>query len=300
MPQSIGNDLRPAQPAIEARIARGLLRHIRQVRLVAEAGSTQDAAKELADQQPGLLVIADRQTNGRGRLGRRWETGRGLGVSATFVVRASQEVRQRMALLLGLAACTTVEAALGARTLDSGSVDPFALKLVDESAAVGEAAGTPSASNTPRVGLRWPNDVVEVVEGRPARKLAGVLVEAEWDLVFAGIGVNVDQHADDWGDELRERAASLRQLGGVWPRSRVAVALAMAVDAWLDRGAESVVEAWSRRNVLVGRRCVFLHDRERYVGRVRAIDPLSRVELEVDGGEVVRLPAETTSLIEIE
>ena len=73
------------------------------------------------------------------------------------------------------------------------------------------------AALTPlRPSVRAPNDVY--VDGR---KLAGVLAESvvgAVPLVVLGVGVNVGQRPDDWPPELRGRAVSLAELGGVVPR----------------------------------------------------------------------------------
>ena len=117
----------------------------------------------------GTLVIADRQTSGRGRAGRRWASESGQGIWMTLIERPNDaEAVDVLSLRLGLRA---------ARALDRYAESPIRLK--------------------------WPNDLY-VGE----RKLAGILVEARWranrlDWVAIGIGVNVRAPTD------MENAASL-------------------------------------------------------------------------------------------
>src|SRR5918999_4906504 len=107
------------------------------------AGSTLDVAHEAgADGAPaGTLILAEEQTAGRGRSGRRWSSPRGTGLWLTLVERPNDSrAIEVLSLRLGLRA---------ARALDR------------------------FASAT--VGLKWPNDLYL---GRG--KLAGILVEARW------------------------------------------------------------------------------------------------------------------------
>ncbi|MFL5577064.1 MAG: biotin--[acetyl-CoA-carboxylase] ligase [Gemmatimonadaceae bacterium] len=121
--------------------------------------STMDAAHELAaaGAPAGTLVLADRQTAGRGRAGKGWSSPAGSGVWMTLVERPRDAAMlEVLSLRLGLRAAPVLE----------------------------RWAPAP-------VRLKWPNDLY--VGGR---KLAGVLVEARWredrpEWVAVGVGVNV-------------------------------------------------------------------------------------------------------------
>jgi len=99
----------------------------------------------------GLVVVADEQRAGRGRLGRRWESPPGASLLVSVLVRR-----------------------------ESGDAQPVtmatALALAD---AVGAVAGF-------RPALKWPNDLVV-----GDRKLAGVLAETDGTSVVVGAGCNV-------------------------------------------------------------------------------------------------------------
>jgi BirA family biotin operon repressor/biotin-[acetyl-CoA-carboxylase] ligase len=121
--------------------------------------STMDDAHGLAavDAPSGTVVLANRQTSGRGRSGRRWASDGGQGVWMTMTARPNDaDAVEVLSLRLGLRV---------ARALDRHAASP--------------------------VRLKWPNDLF--VGGG---KLAGILVEARWranriDWVAIGIGVNV-------------------------------------------------------------------------------------------------------------
>lgn len=142
-----------------------------------EVGSTNDDAKRLAraGAAEGTLVVAARQTGGRGRFGRVWDSPPG-GVYASMVLRPP---------------CTPAEVS--------------ALSLV---VGLGVARSLEALGVT--VGLKWPNDIE-----LGGRKLGGILLEmaaeadrVEW--VVAGIGINVADTGREGSAWLRESVPSLR------------------------------------------------------------------------------------------
>lgn len=129
------------------------------VELHAEVGSTLDAAHALAaaGAPAGTLVLADRQTAGRGRGGRAWASAGGQGLWITLVEHVG----------------------------DPAAIEVLSLRLgLHAAAALDRFAAAP-------VRLKWPNDLYV-----GAGKLAGILVEARWrdarpEWVAVGMGVNV-------------------------------------------------------------------------------------------------------------
>lgn len=121
--------------------------------------STMDEAHRLAagGAPAGTLVLADAQTAGRGRGGRRWASESGHGLWLTLVERPS---------------------------------DPAALEVLSLRLGVGLAERLQRFADAD-VGVKWPNDLYVA-----RRKLAGILVEARWhagrpDWVAVGVGINV-------------------------------------------------------------------------------------------------------------
>lgn len=127
-------------------------------------GSTLDIAHSVAaDGAPdGTLVLADAQTAGRGRSGKRWTSAPGSGIWLTFIERDLDPATiSLLALRLGIAAADALQ--------------PFA--------------------DSP-IGVKWPNDLQ-----LGAAKLAGILAEARWrdgapEWVAVGMGINVSPPAD--------------------------------------------------------------------------------------------------------
>lgn len=129
------------------------------VELLEETRSTLDIAHRLAGSgaKSGTLVVADKQTAGRGRNGARWSSEPGIGLWLSLIERpADPSGVEVLSLRVGIRA---------ARSLDLFAAEPIRLK--------------------------WPNDLY-VGEG----KLAGILIEARWrndrlEWVAIGIGINV-------------------------------------------------------------------------------------------------------------
>jgi BirA family biotin operon repressor/biotin-[acetyl-CoA-carboxylase] ligase len=178
-------------------------------------GSTNDVA--LADAQEGLVVIADRQSAGRGRRGHTWYSppAAGLYVSVVLVPANARVDPQRATMLTtigaGVAIAEGVEAATGLRT-----------------------------------DLKWPNDVYAA-----RRKLAGILAEAgSGGMVIVGYGINVA--AAVLPPELRDRATSLEsELGRPIDPTPVLIetlaALARRYDDLLAGRFDAILDAWRRR-----------------------------------------------------
>ncbi|MBD5518863.1 MAG: biotin--[acetyl-CoA-carboxylase] ligase [Lachnospiraceae bacterium] len=149
-------------------------------------GSTNPDAKRFAEEGAphGTIVVADRQTAGRGRRGRSWESPAGKSIYFTIVVRPEFEP-------------------------DKASMITLVVAL-----AVAEAVREETGLST---GIKWPNDVV--VNGK---KICGILTEMsmtpemnEIQFLVAGVGVNVNQDSEeDFTPELRGRATSLKMENG--------------------------------------------------------------------------------------
>ena len=183
-----------------------------------EVTSTMDVAHALAaDGAPaGTLVLAERQTAGRGRAGKQWSSPAGTGLWLTLVERPRDRAGlEVLSLRVGLEV---------ANALDGLAPSP--------------------------VQLKWPNDLYAA-----GRKLAGVLVEARWreqrpDWVAIGVGLNVAPPPGvTTAAGLRTGATRLRALGVVVRAIRGACA---ARGALLPHERA----AWEARDMALGRPCV--------------------------------------------
>lgn len=200
------------------------------IRTLAETGSTNADLIHLArtGAEEGLWLRAERQTAGRGRLGRDWVSPVGNLHASTLVrLRATDPAAPTLALVAAVALEETV-----------------ALFLRD--------GGTPaSSSSSGRDGtglrLKWPNDLL--LDGA---KLSGILLERAEDAVVIGIGVNLAHHPD-----LPDRpTTSLAAHGATVDPAMFLETLAESVARWLARwrteGLAPVRQRWIDRAHPIG------------------------------------------------
>lgn len=140
-----------------------------------------------------------------------------------------------------------------------------------------------------RFGIKWPNDVLAPDGG----KVAGILIERVGDAAIVGIGVNVRQRA--FHAEIVRRARSLSMIGLEVDRLDVLTALVTGVDTWLAAPDELVLEAYRRRDALLGTHARFACAGRLVEGRVIDVDPTRGIRVAASGGEET-LPAALTTV----
>jgi BirA family biotin operon repressor/biotin-[acetyl-CoA-carboxylase] ligase len=190
------------------------------IRLVAETGSTNADLRALAiaGWPEGNWLRAERQTAGRGRLGREWQSLEGnLHASTLIRLRPTDPPVTGLGLLLGV----SVQSALS-DLLPHGAFQ-----------------------------LKWPNDVM-----LSGAKLAGMLLEREGEWVIAGIGINVAS-APPLADRETIALANVPG-GESITAAQVLDALILSLDHWLMRwragGSAEIITAWENRAYPIGTR----------------------------------------------
>lgn len=185
-------------------------------------GSTSDRARQLAEDGCRLpaMVVADRQSAGKGRRGRRWESDSPHGLWLTAVVAGRGGETRVLPLRVGLAVSRTLEV-----------VAPEV-----------------------RVEIKWPNDIVV-----GDRKLGGILCESVRDAVLIGIGLNLNHPAPELPTDVTPPATSLRlECGHPIARARALTHMAQALGALWTRPAAGIVAEdlaeLNARSALRGRR----------------------------------------------
>jgi len=219
--------------------------------------STNRVAMEMAENgaKHGTVVVADAQTAGRGRMGRRWVSPAGKNVYVSLLLRPPVPTADApsLALVAGVALADAVE-----------------------------AVGVPAA-------LKWPNDLY-----CGGRKAAGILAEMASDPdgvrhVVIGVGLNVNGVENDFPPDLRGTATSLRMCAGRTFR-RVDV-LGRLLDAFGTRYAEflgggfaSLRDSWDRRDFLRGRRVLLRRQGGEGWGTADGLDTAGALRFLPDGG----------------
>ena len=233
------------------------------VRVLQNTTSTNDEASRAAleGHPEGLVIFAESQSAGRGRMGRRWSspTGRGLWFSALL----------RPSLTPG--ECTQLTAA-------------SAIALVR---AIQSATGI-----TPEI--KWPNDLL--IKGK---KIAGILTEMSAELehvrsLVLGIGIDVNQTASEFPADLRGIATSLKLATGKnVSRPDLAEAVLRNLDHEYARilagNFAAVAEEWASHCSTLGKQATIDMGTHRVRGRAEALDENGALLLRTEHGRIERI-----------
>lgn len=191
--------------------------------VLSEVGSTNEAMMRLAREgkgKNGAVILAERQSEGRGRLSRPWASPEG-GVWMSMILRPDLPLSElyRINMALSVAIC---------RAIDS----LFGLKLE----------------------IKWPNDLL-VSE----RKICGILMEVmaqvdRLDCVVAGIGINANNDASAFPSEWHSTSL-FSELGRPVDREELIAAILLEAEAALDGMlGPAIYEEWRRRSCTLHRR----------------------------------------------
>jgi BirA family biotin operon repressor/biotin-[acetyl-CoA-carboxylase] ligase len=221
--------------------------------------STNDLALEAARNGAphGATFVADEQTSGRGRQGRRWFAPKGESLLCSCVTRPALSAAQAGALPLATG--------LAVRHVVSRHVPVTASVMV-----------------------KWPNDVLV-----SHKKICGVLVESQVrgnELAAAVIGVGLNLGTTAFPDDLAASATSIAALGGEPPaREEILVELLHELARYLvlvkESGIAALAPELERYDALRGRRV----DVDGVLGRARGLDPGGRLIVLDDRGTEHRL-----------
>jgi BirA family transcriptional regulator, biotin operon repressor / biotin---[acetyl-CoA-carboxylase] ligase len=236
-----------------------------------EVESTNDVLFRLAcDGAPhGTVVIAECQTNGKGRLNRQWQSPPGCNIYASIALRPPIEpvYAPQITLMTGVAVAELLS---------------------------GYCNGA--------VTLKWPNDVQ--IGGK---KVCGILAEMSVssgdnvDFVVVGIGINVNIRKNDFDESIRDTATSVaEEVGEYISRLDLAAKLFNGFDNLYTRlltsGFGSIKDAWLSYCNMVGKhaRVIFRNDTES--GKVLGIDDFGALMISDDSGAIRRVMAGDASV----
>jgi BirA family biotin operon repressor/biotin-[acetyl-CoA-carboxylase] ligase len=198
--------------------------------ILPRTGSTNDVAKDLASQDApeGTVVLADEQTAGRGRLGRRWSALPGTCLLCSILFRPDllPTQAQWLTMLCALAAADAVE-----------------------------------QMTRLEVSLKWPNDLIVKAEANAQNwnKLAGILTETgvtgeRLSFVVVGIGANVNVAPRDLPSLAPNATSVLAETGQEADRAALLAALLAGVEARYTRlrAGKSPHAEWAARLATLG------------------------------------------------
>lgn len=222
-------------------------------------GSTNDEALNWANNgaPDGALVVADLQTNGRGRMGRRWVTHPGSSLAFSMICHPDPGTDITLSFYSPLGALAVCQALTTHYGLDTE--------------------------------VKWPNDVL--IE---RQKVAGVLAEASWlgekiQHIIIGIGINVTRDAVPAKEDLQFPATSVEgALGRTTDRFELLAAVLESINYWRQHLAvNEFIQAWQSCLAFKGEWVNILHsDHKAFLyGKLVGIDTNGNLRLHTNDGK---------------
>lgn len=236
-----------------------------------ETDSTNTRARDLAerDYPEGTLLIAENQTAGRGRMGRRWHSPAGMGICMSIILRPRLSPGDAPLI-------TLMTAVAAAETLIS------LLQL--------------------KVRIKWPNDIL--VSGK---KIAGILTEmsaAKNDIryVIVGLGMNVNTPFEILPDDIRDIATSVYiETGKRFKRAEIVRTFLKLFEHYyqllLESGSEQIVPRWKEHSEIIGKRIRVDAVSNTFVGRVIDVGRSGVLLLEDERGNVQSIISGDVSIL---
>jgi|TARA_B100001971_G_scaffold214057_1_gene249527 BirA family biotin operon repressor/biotin-[acetyl-CoA-carboxylase] ligase len=239
--------------------------------VLGQTTSTNDEIEKAAmnGRKEGLVVFAESQTRGRGRMGRRWSSPAGKGLWFSLLLRPNFAPVE--CTKLTVATATALVRAIRVRT-----------NIFPE--------------------IKWPNDIM--IRGK---KIAGILTEvsAELDRVrymIVGVGVNVNQTASEFPSEIQSQSTSLKlNKGKNISRTDLAVEILRQLDRDYSRIAHgkfsSVADEWADNCGTLGKQVKIGVGKRQIIGRAEALDETGGLLLRTEHGRVERITSGDVTFI---
>jgi BirA family biotin operon repressor/biotin-[acetyl-CoA-carboxylase] ligase len=235
----------------------------RDIRVFEQTTSTNDVIEKLARDgvKEGVVVFAESQTRGRGRLGRKWISPGYKGLWFSVLLRP--EMRPQEATQLTVVSATALRRAIRSET----GLDPE---------------------------IKWPNDIL--VNGK---KVAGVLTELSAELdrvkhVILGIGVDVNLGPGEFPAELRKQATSLKiETGRTVSRAELATAILQELDDDYLRVCAGhfakIADEWEAHCKTIGRDVTIRMGDRRIAGLAESLGENGELLLRTEHGHLERI-----------
>jgi BirA family biotin operon repressor/biotin-[acetyl-CoA-carboxylase] ligase len=230
-----------------------------------EVDSTNNYAKKIANEgcQHGTIVVAEKQTMGRGRVGREWKSYTSEGLWFTIVLRPDLE--------------------------------PENVQIVTLAASVAVVEGILETQGIV-CGIKWPNDII-----LDNCKLGGILTELSAEpghvnYVVVGIGININQDSSTFDDEIKNKATSLRIHTGK-PVSRVKLLEGILTrfesiySIMLQGNSEEIIDKWSKYSVTLGKEVRIIVKNVEYNGLAESIASDGKLVVNCNDGVVREISA---------
>jgi len=241
----------------------------REIITYSSVDSTNDAAKRLIGEsdKEGTVILADGQTQGKGRQGRTWHSEENVGIYLSIVLKPSLRPEQisQITLVAGVALAQTI----------------------NEFSRV-------------RAHLKWPNDIL--LNGK---KVAGILTENCQNNAHSGIilGVGINVNHSQFPVSLQRIATSMAMENGeIFERLPLITYFLNHLDqeyrCLLDEGLAPIVDQWNMNSDMFGRQVFLAQGTQTYSGTAMKLNEKGHLVVLTDDGEEIGFDSGEITLLE--
>ncbi|NFF60812.1 biotin--[acetyl-CoA-carboxylase] ligase [Clostridium botulinum] len=225
--------------------------------------STNNKAKELGTNGvlEGTVVISEEQTGGRGRLGRQWVSPKFKGIWMSMILRPDIEPMEasKITQIVAAAVCSAIKE-LG--------IDVY---------------------------IKWPNDIV-----LNNKKICGILTEMSGEInkinyIVAGIGINVNIDEEDFPEDIKKIATSIKIQTGLKIQRKELIAkifnkFEMLYDEFINKGTiKRSIEICKCNSALLGRKVKIIRKSNEIFAKALTIAEDGELIVEYDDGKVEKI-----------
>lgn len=264
----------------------------RPVKFFEAIGSTNIQAKLEAEEgaEQGLLLVADQQTAGRGRRGRKWESPAGCNVYFTLLLKPqySPDKASMVTLVMALAVAEGIRASYGDADLSQ------------EQCTSNPCSRVSTEEKNVQPAIKWPNDIV-----MNGKKVCGMLTEMNVErdyihYVVVGVGINVGKQ--EFAPEIAATATSLEeQYGKKVSRALLVANIMKAFEKYYEKfcacgDLSGLMEEYNQQLVNAEREVRVLDPKGEYEGLSKGINAAGELLVETKNGEIIPVYAGEVSV----
>ncbi len=233
----------------------------REIYFYDKVGSTNTIAAGLAEKgaAEGVVVLADSQEKGKGRLGRTWVSPPGVNIYMSIITRPA--------------------------------IGPKHVTLLTIIAAVGCTIALRRITGI-NVTIKWPNDLMV-----SDKKIGGILTELKTDphhIIFTIMGIGINVNIDAFPDDVKKIATSVKnEIGILFPRVVIITEVLNEIDNWYrilhEKGRKTLLSEWQKLTSTLGKEVKVIVGKETFTGLAEGIDNEGMLILRLPTGERKRI-----------
>ena len=198
----------------------------------------------------GTLILTDNQTNGKGRRQNKWVSTPDKSLTFSFILHSELEL-EKMGLLPLLTGISIVKGITAATAIQTG--------------------------------LKWPNDIM-----LNEKKMGGILIESKQTRnglgVVVGVGLNINENAQDIPHNLRDNAISLAMFSRqTHSREQILSAILNEFETLYNNQMDSIIPLWTDHCIHQDREVSFHSEKGKQQGIFQGISSLGHAEIQING-----------------